>query len=137
MENKKLTKKQELFIHHYIANAGNATQAAISAGYSEKTAYSIGEENLRKPEIKAEIERLQAETIKDIKITKERLLNDLNDILLANKDNPRGGFVALKAIEIVNKMLGYNEPDKSVVDMTNTIKWNETRTYDQNNLLED
>lgn len=30
----------------------NATQAAIRAGYSEKTAYSIGDENLKKPEIK-------------------------------------------------------------------------------------
>lgn len=112
MEKKKLTKKQELFIQYYMANGFNATQAAKDAGYSEKTAYAIGEENLRKLDIKKRIEELQAETIKDIKITKEKLLNDLNDILEANKDNPKAGFLAIKAIETINKMLGYNEPEK-------------------------
>ena len=34
----------------------NCTQAAIRAGYSEKTAYAIGWENLRKPEIKSAID---------------------------------------------------------------------------------
>jgi hypothetical protein len=33
----------------HLANGLNATKAAISAGYSKKTAASIGEENLRKP----------------------------------------------------------------------------------------
>ena len=47
---KKLTPKQKLFCDHYI-ESGNATDAAIKAGYSKKTAYSIGEENLRKPEL--------------------------------------------------------------------------------------
>ena len=42
--------KQRAFCDYYLA-CGNATEAAIKAGYSEKTAYSIGAENLRKPEI--------------------------------------------------------------------------------------
>lgn len=46
-----MTPKQEKFVKAYLANGLNATQAAIMAGYSEKTAASIGEENLRKPEI--------------------------------------------------------------------------------------
>ena len=45
-----LTNKQKKFIDEYLKDL-NATQAAIRAGYSEKTAYSIGIENLRKPEI--------------------------------------------------------------------------------------
>lgn len=45
-----LTPKQEAFINEYF-KCWNATQAAIRAGYSEKTAYSIGSENLKKPEI--------------------------------------------------------------------------------------
>lgn len=52
----KLTAKQQAFINAYLANGFNATQAAIEAGYSEKTAYSIGSENLRKPEIKSVID---------------------------------------------------------------------------------
>lgn len=45
-----LTPKQAAFVAAYVANP-NATQAAIEAGYSAKTAYSIGNENLSKPEI--------------------------------------------------------------------------------------
>lgn len=47
---KKLTIKQQKFIEAYIVS-GNATQAAIEAGYSKKTAGSVGAENLKKPEI--------------------------------------------------------------------------------------
>lgn len=55
----KLTTKQKLFCDEYI-KSGNAKQSAIKAGYSPKTAYSIGNENLNKPELKAYIdERLK------------------------------------------------------------------------------
>jgi phage terminase small subunit len=54
------TGKQEAFITEYLRDF-NATQAAIRAGYSEKTAYAIGHENLKKPEIAAEIQRRIAE----------------------------------------------------------------------------
>lgn len=48
---KKLTLKQQRFADEYIIS-GNATQAAIEAGYSEKTARFIGNENLTKLKIK-------------------------------------------------------------------------------------
>jgi phage terminase small subunit len=55
----KLTLKQRAFADFYLELA-NATEAAKRAGYSEKTCYSIGNENLKKPEIKAYIdERLE------------------------------------------------------------------------------
>ncbi|WP_279126633.1 terminase small subunit [Lactobacillus taiwanensis] len=56
----KLTQKQRRFIDEYIIS-GNATQAAIKAGYSKKTAAVTATENLRKPNIKAEIEKRNAE----------------------------------------------------------------------------
>ncbi|KRL95559.1 terminase small subunit [Levilactobacillus hammesii] len=52
----KLTVKQQKFADEYIIS-GNATQAALNAGYSKKTSYSIGNENLKKPEIILYIER--------------------------------------------------------------------------------
>ena len=56
-----LTPKQRRFADEYIANGFNATQAAKDAGYSKKTAYSIGNENLSKPEIEEYIrERTEA-----------------------------------------------------------------------------
>ena len=54
-----VTDKQKRFCDEYLIDC-NATQAAIRAGYSPKTAYSIGEENLKKPELKTYIdERLE------------------------------------------------------------------------------
>jgi phage terminase small subunit len=55
----KLTPKQKAFADYFI-ELGNATQAAIKAGYSKKTAFTIGNENLKKPYLKDYIdERLK------------------------------------------------------------------------------
>jgi phage terminase small subunit len=63
-----VTDKQKRFCDEYLIDC-NATQAAIRAGYSPKTAYSIGEENLKKPELKTYIderlEQLRSEKIAD------------------------------------------------------------------------
>lgn len=65
-----MTEKQKRFADEYLKDL-NATQAAIRAGYSKKTAYSIGFEILKKPEIKSYIERqldkVHEETIADAK----------------------------------------------------------------------
>ena len=54
-----MTKKQKRFVDEYLIDL-NATQAAVRAGYSPNTAYSIGAENLKKPEIQNAIdERLE------------------------------------------------------------------------------
>ena len=54
----KLTLKQQRFADEYIIS-GNATQAAIKAGYSKRTANRMAAENMTKPVIKAYIsERL-------------------------------------------------------------------------------
>ncbi|MGI4872465.1 MAG: terminase small subunit [Janthinobacterium lividum] len=52
---RKLTTQQQRFVEEYCVD-WNCTQAALRAGYSEKTAYSIGWENLRKPEIKSAVD---------------------------------------------------------------------------------
>jgi phage terminase small subunit len=46
----KLTERQKRFVDYYL-ELGNATEAAKEAGYSKKTARSIGSENLTKPDI--------------------------------------------------------------------------------------
>lgn len=62
----KSTEKQRRFADEYLIS-GNATQAAISAGYSKRTAKSVGSENLTKPDIRQYIderlEQLQSEKI--------------------------------------------------------------------------
>lgn len=56
----KLTQKQQRFVDEYIIS-GNATQAAIKAGYSKRSAQQTGAENLLKPVIKSELDRRNAE----------------------------------------------------------------------------
>ena len=61
-----LNERQKAFADYYI-QTGNATEAAIKAGYSEKTARSIGAENLTKPDISAYIrERLDEQSGKRV-----------------------------------------------------------------------
>jgi len=55
-----LTEKQKAFADAYI-DCGNQTEAARRAGYSSKTAYSIGNENMKKPEVSAYIKSRMAE----------------------------------------------------------------------------
>lgn len=57
---KKLTAKQKRFCDEYLIDL-NVTQAAIRAGYSKRTAYAIGQENLKKPMLKEYIEKRMAE----------------------------------------------------------------------------
>lgn len=53
---RKLTVKQQKFVDEYI-ECGNATESAIKAGYSKKTAGQVGSENLKKLEIKNAIDK--------------------------------------------------------------------------------
>lgn len=55
-----MTLKQRRFCDEYLIDL-NATAAAIRAGYSKKTAYSIGSENLKKPELAAYMRARMAE----------------------------------------------------------------------------
>lgn len=76
----KLTPKQQAFADYYL-ETGNATESAIKAGYSKKTAKEIGCENLTKPNIKNYIdERMKA--MNDKRIAKaEEVLEYLTRVL--------------------------------------------------------
>ena len=78
-----MTKKQKRFVEEYLIDL-NITQAAIRAGYSPKTAYSIGSENLKKPEIRACIEKAMAERSKRTGINQDRIIMELAKIGLLN-----------------------------------------------------
>ncbi|MCD7998984.1 MAG: terminase small subunit [Clostridiales bacterium] len=78
-----MTQKQKRFIEEYLIDL-NATQAAIRAGYSPDTAYSIGQENLNKPEIKTHIDRAMAERSKRTGVNAERVIQELAKIAFVN-----------------------------------------------------
>lgn len=78
-----MTKKQKLFVEEYLIDL-NATQAAIRAGYSPETAYSIGQENLKKPEIRAHVEKAMAERSRRTGVNADRVLQELARIAFVN-----------------------------------------------------
>ena len=71
-EGEKMTAKQKLFVNSYLSNGFNATQAAISAGYSKRTASSQAERLLRNVEIKNAIDE-KLKQIESDKIAKAQL----------------------------------------------------------------
>ena len=85
-----LNSRQQKFVELYLQNL-NATRSAIDAGYSEKTACSIGWENLRKPEIKDAISRRLSETAMSpeevIKRLGEHARGSVSSFLTQDDDN--------------------------------------------------
>lgn len=79
MSEKKLTPKQDRFCREYVIDL-NATQAAIRAGYSKKTAGAVGFENLKKPEIASRISQVIGEMNKKAEVTSEEILANLAEI---------------------------------------------------------
>lgn len=93
-----MNKRQQIFCDEYLIDL-NATQAAIRAGYSEKTAYSIGEENLKKPELKEYIDKKMEERQKRTELTQDMIINELKAIAFANATKFAGikkGIVKIK-----------------------------------------
>ncbi|HCA9977687.1 TPA: terminase small subunit [Klebsiella pneumoniae] len=74
-----LTDKQEMFCREYLIDL-NATQAAIRAGYSEKTANRTASENLSKPDIQSRIAELKAQRNDLVGINATYVLNRLVEI---------------------------------------------------------
>lgn len=71
-----LTAKQQKFADEYLIDL-NATQAAIRAGYSSKTAKEIGSENLTKPNIRAYIDARMAQHSARTGVNQERIIREL------------------------------------------------------------
>lgn len=80
----KLTEKQKRFADEYIIS-GNATQAAIKAGYSKKTAAVIGTENLIKPNIKNYIDERLEELKSERTADAQEVLEYLTSVMRGNE----------------------------------------------------
>ena len=71
-----MTPKQKRFVEEYLIDL-NATQAAIRAGYSARTANIEGPKTLVKPSIKAEIDTALAERAKRMEVTADQVIREL------------------------------------------------------------
>lgn len=71
-----LNLKQKAFVEAYLSNGQNATQAAIAAGYSAKTAYQQGSRLLSHVEVSSEIIRRTTKVVNKLEVTAERILQE-------------------------------------------------------------
>ena len=74
-----LNEKQKQFCNEYLIDF-NGTQAAIRAGYSPKTAYSMANENLRKPEIQNYLKELIVNRNERTKITQDEVIEKIKEV---------------------------------------------------------
>ncbi|MGO0885060.1 terminase small subunit [Clostridioides difficile] len=107
----KLTEKQKRFCDYYI-ETGNATEAAIKAGYSEKTAKVIGAENLTKPYLKSYIDerigQLESNRIADAKEVMEYLTK-----IVRNEAKEEVVVVSENGVERVKKDVSIKDRNKA------------------------
>ena len=120
----KLTDKQKQFCKEYIIDF-NATRAAEAAGYSKKTAYASGAENLRKPQIQEEIKRLMGARNERTEVNADKVINELAKIGFSSEFDIEG-FERLemkdkiKALEMLARHTGaFNNDDsgKAVINV--------------------
>jgi phage terminase small subunit len=141
--NVELTDKQQAFCREYLVDL-NATQAAIRAGYSEKTAKSIGQENLTKPDIQAEVQRLMKARADRVEVTADTVLRELLQIAtvdLAEAFDENGRLKplheiplsvrkAIAGVEVYEEFAGRGE-DREQIGETKKVRF-----WDKNKALE-
>lgn len=75
-----MTEKQKLFCDEYLIDL-NATQAAIRAGYSKRTAYRTGADNLKKPQIRGYLDKRMAEKEAKLIASQDEVLQYLTAVV--------------------------------------------------------
>lgn len=111
-----LNEKQLHFIEEYCISH-SAADAARKAGYSVKTARSIGHELLTKPDVQAAIQARQAATALELGVTRQQVLADLLEAIQTARVQGNPGAMIQGAREI-GKLLGFYEPEAQRVELT-------------------
>lgn len=138
-----LTDKQLAFCAEYLVDL-NATQAAIRAGYSKKTAKSTGFQNMERPEIRVEIQKLMDDRSQRTEITSDavirevarlafsdvRKLFDENGAMLPIDKWPDGMAAAIASVEVDELFEGFGE-NRIQVGYTKKVKiWDKPKSLE-------
>ena len=136
--------RRKLFVEAYIANGCNATQAAISAGFSQKSAYSQGQRLLKHVEIQQLLRNRQNEIAQKFELTTESVIAELAKIvhcdprrlfdakgaLLPLKDWPDEVAGAVASLEVEELFVGRGD-EKVSIGATKKLKF-----WDKNSAIE-
>jgi phage terminase small subunit len=99
-----MTPKQQRFVEEYLIDL-NATQAAIRAGYSEKTASDIGRQQLGKTPVRSAIDEALRKRSEDRGLTADWVLDHLRENVTLAKEAGQYG-PSNKALELLGKHMG-------------------------------
>lgn len=139
----KLKAKQLAFCQEYLIDL-NATQAAIRAGYSERTARQAGAENLSKPVIQSEVKRLMEERAARNEIDADTVLGELLRIARADIGqafNPDGSLKsmadmpeeirrAISGVDVFEEFEGRGE-DREQIGFTKKVRfWDKVKALE-------
>lgn len=136
--------REHAFIEAYLSNGNNATQAAKTAGYSEKSAHVYGCNLLKKANVAKIISERQSELASKYKLTTEDVLAELAKIVRADLRNlfdengallPPGQWPdevagSVASVEVFEEFAGRGE-DRESVGFTKKLK-----LWDKNSALE-
>ncbi|MFA4834802.1 MAG: terminase small subunit [Dehalococcoidia bacterium] len=140
-KNRKLTQKQAKFVEEFLVDL-NATQAAIRAGYSPKTAFNAGWQNVRKCEDAIAVARQELSAKSGI--TPEKVIQGFADLAFADlaecydengilkniHDIPKSARMAVAGLEVFEEFAGKGE-DKVKIGETKKVKlWDKVKALD-------
>jgi phage terminase small subunit len=103
--------RQEKFICKFL-ESGNATESAIHAGYSEKTAYSIGQRLLKNVEIMKIIKKHRKEISREAELTVSEVVKEIRQLALTAKSETN----RLRAYDMLMKHLGGYVNDLRIIE---------------------
>ena len=141
----KPTPKQQRFVEEYLVDL-NATQAAVRAGYSEKTAKSQGQRLLTNADIQEAVAEARQARSDRTQVTQDMVLKELAKIGFSDLRNVFtgvGGIVdvqdwddeiagAISSVEVVRRQSGeYDENNNPIPEYVHKLK-----VWDKNSALE-
>ena len=133
----KLSIKHMSFVDEYLSNGMNATQAYLSIYKNVKnelTAKTNASRLLSKANIQEAIRAERDKTSTKLEITRESLLEDLKRIQANTEStNPNA---ALKAVDLIIKMLGFNAPIKNETKFSGEVDINKLFGFDEDDKTE-
>lgn len=130
-QDRKLTPKQKRFCEEFLVDL-DATKAAIRAGYSKKSAYSIGHENKKKPKIRNYLRELLTLRCIRTQVTSDQVIKELRKVAFAKKGVKTRD--KLKALDILAKHVGLF--DKQIREYPEILKERELPQTHQETLSE-
>lgn len=138
-----MTPKQAAFVREYLVDL-NATQAAVRAGYSERTAGRIGAENLQKPVISEALRRGMLERSERTEITQDRVVEELARIGFADFQRavtPDGALrpirewgdlvAAIASVEVVTRALPSETGEAAIEHVHKVRLWDKMSALDK------